>query len=114
MANSVWVGLGLGIGLAVIYAAASLFTHRLALRQSNQNQFLAIAFGGLLARMAFALLMVTVTLIFIPVHRTAFIGSFFGVFTITLIIEVLDLHRQTNDRKEEMVADGGDAPGEST
>lgn len=113
MANPVWVGLGLGVGLAVFYASASLFTHRLALRQSNRNQFLAIAFGGLMARMAFALLTVTITLIFIPIHRTAFIGSFFGVFTITLIIEVLDLHRQTSDRKGEVVADRGDASGKS-
>jgi len=104
MANSVLLGLGIGVGLAVFYAAASLLTHRAALQKGDKNQFLAIAFGGLLARMAFALLMVTVTLVFVPVHRTAFIGSFFGVFIITLIIEVLHLHRQTSDGPGAMTA----------
>lgn len=108
MDEPVLVGLSLGVGLALLYALASYVTHRLALHSGSRNQFLAIAFGGLLARMAFALLLVTVTLVFVPVDETAFIGSFFGVFVVTLIMEVLHFHRQTSDVVQEAVGEGQD------
>jgi uncharacterized membrane protein len=108
MDDSVLLGLGIGIGLAAMYAVASLVTHRIALRTDHRNQFLAIAMGGLLARMALALTLVTVTLVFVPVDETAFIGSFFGVFVVTLIMEVLHLHRQTSDVVQEAAGDASD------
>ncbi|PEN13559.1 hypothetical protein CRI94_09620 [Longibacter salinarum] len=108
MDEPVLIGLAIGVGLALLYAIASLITHRVALQSGSRNQFLAIAFGGLLARMAFALLLVTVTLVFVPVDETAFIGSFFGVFVVTLIMEVLHLHRQTSDVVREAAGDASD------
>lgn len=103
--EGLWFGIAWGGGLAVLYGASSLATHRWALRVRDRNRFLAITVGGLVVRMAVALAAVGLTLSFVPVHEAAFMGSFFGVFVVTLIIEVLHLHRQTNSQLEDVTDD---------
>jgi len=94
MTDAVWLGIATGAALAVAYGIASLLTHRLALRADSHQQFLGITIGGLLLRMMAALAVVGLVVGALPVHETAFMGSFFGVFVVALTFEVLALHRQ--------------------
>jgi hypothetical protein len=93
MTDALWIGIAWGAGLALLYGAASLFTHRLALRTASNQQFLQITIGGLLLRMTAALALVAVTVGATNIHTKAFMGSFFGVFVLTLTLEVVLLHR---------------------
>jgi len=106
MEDTFILGITIGTGLALLYGVSSLVAHRFALRANDRNQFLGIVFGGLLTRMALALLSVMLVISYVSVSVTAFIGSFFGVFVVSLIIEVLYLHRQTGDLVSEMSDDG--------
>jgi hypothetical protein len=94
--GAVWTGIAWGTLLALSYGAASLFTHRLALRASSAKQFMAITIGGLLLRLTVALGVVALVVGVFSVHETAFMGSFFGVFIVTLTLEVLVLHRRVD------------------
>jgi len=96
MTDAVWIGIAAGTALALAYGVASLFTHRLALRASSHQQFLGITIGGLLLRMMAALAVVGLVVGALSVHEIAFMGSFFGVFVVTLTFEVLVLHRHMN------------------
>lgn len=91
-----WLGIGLGAGLALAYGAASLFTYRRALLADSAQRFMAVMVGGILARMFTALLLFVLVLVLLPVSERAFIGSFFGVFVLCLILEVALLHRRAN------------------
>lgn len=76
----------------MLYIVASLVTSRLAGRFGN-SRFLAIVMGGLLARMAVALVAVALVLVWLPVDALPFVGAFFAVFTVGLVGEVLLMHR---------------------
>ncbi len=88
-----WTGVGCGAALAVLYGLASWATHRWALRQATATRLMTILVGGLLARMAAALLAFVLVLVALPVARGAFISSFFGVFVLALTLEVWYLHQ---------------------
>ncbi|MFQ5570782.1 MAG: hypothetical protein ACE5G0_13945 [Rhodothermales bacterium] len=88
-----WLSLGLGIGLGLLYSAASLVVNRYALRQDS-HRFLLIVLGGMIARMALALALVALIVLLLPVEQVAFLASFLGVFVIGIIVEVMILHRK--------------------
>jgi hypothetical protein len=108
MTNAVWLSAGGGVVLALLYGGASLVTHRMALRTSDQNRFLSITIGGLLARMTASLVVIAGAVAFVPLHTAAFMGSFFGVFVVTLTLEVAYLHRGADALTSDASAD--DAP----
>lgn len=87
-----WWSAGLGAGLGVLYILISLLANRLALRK-GQRTFMMIVLGGMIARMFAALVGVVLILLLLPVEQIVFIGSFFGVFVIGMIVEVLHLRR---------------------
>jgi drug/metabolite transporter (DMT)-like permease len=89
-----WAGVGWGASMAVVYGLASLASHRWALQADSPTRFLSILIGSLLARMAAALVALTLVLATTSLDERAFIGSFFGVFVLALIFEVAYLHRQ--------------------
>ncbi len=82
----------MGAGLGVLYVLISLLANRLAFRK-GQRTFMMIVLGGMMARMFIALITVVLILLLLPVEQTALIGSFFGVFIIGMIVEVLHLRR---------------------
>ena len=91
-----WMSVGLGAGLALLYGLVSAFTYRLALHASSHQQFLAIALGGMGARMAGALVMLAALLRWVSVHDGAVVGSFFVGFLVILVGEIAWLHRRAN------------------
>lgn len=93
MTATFWLSLGLGVGLGLLYGAASLWTNRRALTR-GRSQFLRIAFVGMFTRMFVALGLIVLILVLLPVNTMAFVGAFFAVFLAFLAYETLSLHRQ--------------------
>jgi len=89
-----WWSAGLGVGLGLLYIMISLLANRLAMRKGRRT-FMMIVVGGMVARLFTVLIAVILILLFLPVEQTIFIGSFFGVFVIGMIVEVLHLRRIT-------------------
>jgi hypothetical protein len=92
MAAELWLSIGLGAGIGLLYTAASMVLHRQAARLDDRR-FLLVFLGGLIARMAAALILVVLVLAFVSVRELAFIGSFLIVFMMGLAAEVLRIHR---------------------
>lgn len=53
-----------------------------------------IVMGGMVARLFVALIILTLILVFAPIHKVAFLLGFFVIFTIGLTLEIVTLHRQ--------------------
>ena len=88
-----WWSAGLGVGIGLLYSAASFVATWFALRQ-DQRLFMVVVVGGMMARMATALVVVVLILLLLPVEPAVFIGSFLGVFIVGMIVEVWRLHRR--------------------
>ena len=88
-----WLSVGLGAGLGLLYIGASVVVNRFAATRPG-NSFLLIFVSGMMIRLAVALSFITVVLLLLPVTPLAFIGSFFAVFCIGLVLEVSSLHRK--------------------
>ncbi len=88
-----WLSIGLGVGIGALYSLSSVVASRYALRQP-QRRFMLVVVGGMMARIAVTLVLVGLTLVLLPVEQVAFIGSFFGVFVIGLVVEVVSVHRR--------------------
>ena len=78
--------------MGLLYTVVSLLAHRFALRQAPRT-FMMIVLGGMAVRMAVALIAVVLILYLFPVEQTAFVGSFFGVFVLGMIVEVRYVRR---------------------
>ena len=73
--------------------AASLATVRLAARQNDQR-FMLIFLGGMMARLAAAIVLVMLVLALVEVQTGAFIGTLLFVFLLGLVVEVSMVHRR--------------------
>jgi len=93
LASAWWWSAGLGIGIGLLYGAASFVANRYALRQ-NQQVFMLVVIGGMTVRMVVALVAVTLIMWLLPVEQAAFLVSFLGVFIIGIIVEVRHLHHR--------------------
>ena len=91
-----WMSIGLGMGLALLYGLASVLTYRRALRAQTQQQFTAIAIGGVVLRILGTLAAFAVLIVWLPIAAGAFVGTFFVVFLMILIGEIAWLHRRAN------------------
>lgn len=96
MGHSWWLGIGLGLGVAGLHAAARRLVHHLARRASRQRTFLVVELGGLGGRMLLVLGAVAVVLLFAPVHRAAFVGTVAVALVVGLLMEVRTMARRTD------------------
>lgn len=92
MATDWWLGAALGAGLGILYGFASYAVARYAAR-FKRRRFLVLFFGGMVARLAVALVLVALVLVFLPVPAAPFIGSLLIVFLIGLFVDVAVIHR---------------------
>lgn len=90
--DDVWMSVGWGAGIGLLYAVASLATARLAARFGDR-QFMLIFMGGMMARLAVAVVLVMLVLVLVDVHRLAFISTLLFVFLVGLAIEIWVVHR---------------------
>lgn len=84
---------GLGASIGLLYGAASLATIRLAARRGDR-QFMLLFLGGMIARLAVAVVLVMLVVAIFEVHVPAFIGTLFFVFLLGLSVEVWLVHRR--------------------
>jgi biotin transporter BioY len=96
MTADIWLGIGLGGALGAAYSVASYLTGRLA-RHAPHNRFVKVALVGMLGRMTVALVLLSLVLAAVPVHRMAFVGSFFFMFVAGLVADVFVLYRERPD-----------------
>ncbi|MFB6274154.1 MAG: hypothetical protein ABEL51_14790 [Salinibacter sp.] len=94
MAYSWWLGVGLGIGVVGLHAAARGVTHHLAHQGADRHKFFVLELGGLGARMALAFVAVALVLQYVPVHTGAFVGTVVALFILSTIAEVRVLVRR--------------------
>ena len=92
--EQIMLSVGLGVGLGLAYIFASYVSNQLALRST---QFMLIVVGAMMLRMFIALVLLAVVLLMLPVANAVFLGGFFVVFGIGLVIEVVTLHRRKLD-----------------
>ncbi|GIV60824.1 MAG: hypothetical protein KatS3mg043_1913 [Rhodothermaceae bacterium] len=92
MAAELWLSIGLGAGIGLLYGGASYLTYRRAL-SAPKHRFLLLVWGGLVVRLFAALSAITLIVILAPVRVPAFVGAFFGVFVVVLVVEIYVLHR---------------------
>lgn len=88
-----WLSVGLGAGLGLLYIGSSVLVNRFAATRTG-NLAMLIFVSGMMIRLAIALSFITIVLLLLPVTMLAFIGSFFAVFCIGLVLEVSSLHRK--------------------
>jgi len=92
MTNEILTSVLSGVGIGVLYVLSAYMTFRYALSR-GQRMFLIIALGGIGIRLFVAISVITLVLVLSPVNQPAFLGGFFAVFVLGLILEVLMLHR---------------------
>ena len=95
MEAAIWTSVVLGVALGLTNAAASFLLYRVA-RNKPHGAFMAIVFGGMVARMMVVLALLALVIVFLPVNRLAFIGAFFGAFTVAMTAEVILLQRRAS------------------
>lgn len=87
MGGSWWLGIGIGVGLIGIHAAARGLTHRFALRASDRRTFLLVELGGLGGRMGLVFGAVALVLLYVPVHAGAFVGTVIVLLIASMVAE---------------------------
>ncbi len=92
MVDDLWLSLGLGGGIGLMYGVASRLTHRYAMHQSDRR-FFGIFLGGMGIRLGVALALVFGILATVPVQGPVFIGSFLLIFVIGLVVELAGFYR---------------------
>lgn len=95
MALDFWLSMGSGAGIGVLYGLASYLGYKRALLASPRR-FMLLALGGMTVRLFVAVMVITLTLVLAPVQPMPFIGSFFALFLMALVLEVLVLHRRAS------------------
>lgn len=91
--ENVWLSFALGAILGLLYIVASFVSNRHALRSADR--FMIIVVTTMLIRIVLALVALIGIMLLLPVSPAAFMGSFFVIFVIGLILEMLFLHRNT-------------------
>lgn len=82
----------LGAFIGAMYVIAAYFSFRFAHGRS-QKIFLMVALGGIGVRLFVAVALIALVFALSPVNQPAFLGGFFAVFVLGLILEVTFLHR---------------------
>ncbi len=91
--ENLWLSFALGAALGTLYIVASYVSNRRALRSANR--FMSIVVTTMLIRILLALIVLVGAMLLLPVSPTAFLGSFFVMFIIGLILEVVFLHQNS-------------------
>ena len=77
----------LGMGIGILYGAASLLGVRLS-KGRNVQQFTTIILGGMFIRIVVAICIIAVIFIWIPVETIAFIGAFAATILVVMVVEI--------------------------
>ena len=93
MADEFEFSLYLGAFIGAVYVLIAYLSFRFAIGRS-QRTFLIVAIGGISVRLFIAVGAIALVLALVAVNQPAFVGGFFAVFVLGLILEVVLLHRR--------------------
>ena len=93
MEDGIWFSLALGLATGGIYLLLMYLSLRLA-RDRSRHSFMMIVFGGMGVRLFVAAATVTLVIVLAPVSEVVYLSTFFCLFLIGLVLEVLVLHRR--------------------
>ncbi len=99
MPASLWLSIGLGAGVGLLYGALALAGYGLAFR-SKGTRFMAFALGGMLVRMVVLFVVVLAVAMWIPLHAAGFAVTLIGVVIASLVVEVVAVLRWLRTRDE--------------
>lgn len=86
------LSIGLGVGLGILYIVASFISNKRALRSGSR--FMLLLVSTMVLRLVVALVLLVGILLMLPVSESAFLGSFFVVFVLGLVLEIWTLHQR--------------------
>lgn len=92
MIDEFWSSVLWGVSLGAVYVAASWIMTRRALKRPVRSAMTAV-FGGMLARLFAAAILLVAMLLLLTVDPLALVGSFLACFVVGLVGEVLLLQR---------------------
>ena len=92
MTNELVTGVAAGAGIGAVYVLSAYLMFRFSLSR-GQRMFLIVALGGIGIRLLVAVSVITLILVLTSVNQPAFLGGFFAVFVLGLILEIVLLHR---------------------
>ena len=92
MSAQLWLSVGLGAGLGLMYGIAGHVAYRYAVRAGSRH-FVRIVLGGMGIRLLTALVLFALLLALTPVHRPVFTGAFLFVFSAGLAREIRKAYR---------------------
>ncbi|MDE2955492.1 MAG: hypothetical protein OXU68_00570 [Bacteroidota bacterium] len=90
-AAEIWWSILLGVMLGLGYVTASMLVSRLARRS---QRFVLVVLGGMLVRIAAAVVILVASALLLPVYAPAMIAAFLCVFLVGLGVEVLLILRK--------------------
>ena len=93
MTTATMFSLTLGTLIGACYVVSAYATFRFAAGRS-QRVFLLVALGGVGIRLLAAASVIALVIALTDVHQPLFLGSFFAVFVVGLVLEVTLLHRR--------------------
>jgi len=93
MTTAISTSLILGTLIGACYVISAYASFRFALGRS-QRVFLLVALGGVGVRLLVAASLIALVIALVQVNQAYFLGSFFSIFVIGLIVEVTMLHRK--------------------
>jgi hypothetical protein len=91
-ADAPWLSIAIGVGIGVVYVAASYISNVRALRRKRDLMLIVVA--TMLLRISIALIVLVGIIMLLPVTPTAVMGSFFVMFIVGLVVEIFVLHRR--------------------
>lgn len=91
-ADGLWLSIAIGLGVGVVYVAASYISNTRALRSERRPMLIVVA--TMLLRIFIVLIVLVGIILLLPVTPTALMGSFFVMFIAGLGIEIWILHRR--------------------
>lgn len=97
-ADAPWLSIAIGLGIGVLYVAASYISNLRALRSKRALMLIVVA--TMLLRICIALVALVGVMMLLPVTPTAVMGSFFVMFIGGLTVEIILLHRRGATTRE--------------
>jgi endonuclease III len=96
-----WVSVGAAGLIAGLHAGIRLVTDRLAFRADDQQTTLKYVLGGVGVRMALVLVLMALTILYVPVDTTVFVIALTGLLIVSFVFETAHTAQRLNERSSE-------------
>lgn len=95
MTDGIWISVLSGAGIGAAYGVASWMMTRRAMRRPVRSAMTTVL-GGMTLRLAVATVVLVAVLLLFPVDTLYLIGAFFACYVVSMIIEIVVVHRASS------------------